>query len=84
MLASNWATLAHLEAMLGDVGAKMADKIGKMAIKSAKIADKIGKKAIKSAKMSQDGETCWQCSAPARGLPHQPRRAGGRGGGSKA
>ena len=54
MLASSWASLAHLEAMLGDVGAKMADKIGKM--------------AIKSAKMSQDGETCWQRSAPTRGL----------------
>ena len=68
MLASSWATLAHLEAMLGDVGAKMADKIGKMAIKSAKMADKIGKMAIKSAKMSQDGETCWQQGAPSRGL----------------
>ena len=50
MLASSWASLAHLEAMLGDVGAKMADKIGKM--------------AIKIVKMSQDGETCWQWGAP--------------------
>ena len=69
MLASNWATLAHLEAMLGDVGAKMADKIGKM--------------AIKSAKMSQDGETCWQCSAPARAWQCKAAGAGGSGGGSK-
>ena len=38
MLASSWASLAHLEAMLGDVGAKMADKIGKMMIKSAKMS----------------------------------------------
>ena len=36
MLASSWASAAHLEAMLGDVGAKMADKIGKMANKSVK------------------------------------------------
>ena len=45
MLASTWASLAHLEAILGDVGSswsaldiKMANKIGKMANKSAKMS----------------------------------------------
>ena len=38
MLASSWASSAHLGAILGHVGAKMADKSGKMAIKSAKMS----------------------------------------------
>ena len=43
MLASSWASMLHFRAMLWHLGAKMANKMGKM--------------AAKSAKMSQDGPT---------------------------
>ena len=43
MLASSWASMLHFRAMLGHLGAKMANKMGKM--------------TAKSAKMSQDGPT---------------------------
>ena len=37
MLASSWASMLHFRAMLGHLGAKMANKMGKMAAKSAKM-----------------------------------------------
>ena len=43
VLASSWASMLHFRAMLGHLGAKMANKMGKM--------------TAKSAKMSQDGPT---------------------------
>ena len=71
MLASSWASMLHFRAMLGHLGAKMANKMGKM--------------AAKSAKMSQDGPT-WSEKAheglppaaptgPESGLRRPPRRA---------
>ena len=48
MLASSWASLVHFRAMLGHVGAKMANKSGKMPTKNAKV--------------SQDGPT-WAAKA---------------------
>ena len=52
MLASSWASLAHVGPMLGHVGAKMRDKSDKMAIKSAKMSQDDAQEA---AKWSQDG-----------------------------
>ena len=71
MLASSWASMLHFRAMLGHLGAKMANKMGKM--------------TAKSAKMSQDGPT-WSEKAfegrppaaptgPESGLRRPPRRA---------
>ena len=37
MLASSWASMLHFRAMLGHLGAKMANKMGKMTAKSAKM-----------------------------------------------
>ena len=75
MLASSSASMLHFRAMLGHLGAKMANKMGKM--------------AAKSAKMSQDGPT-WTEKAiegclrkaptgPESGLRRPPRRAFSKG-----
>ena len=71
MLASSSASMLHFRAMLGHLGDKMANKMGKM--------------AAKSAKMSQDGPS-WSEKAfdrrspatptgPESGLRRPPRRA---------
>ena len=75
MLASSSASMLHFRAMLGHLGAKMANKMGKM--------------AAKSAKMSQDGPTWtekaiegWLRKAPTgpeSGLRRPPRRAFSKG-----
>ena len=75
MLASSWASMLHFRAMLGHLGAKMANKMGKM--------------TAKSAKMSQDGPT-WSEKAheglnrkaptgPESGRRRPPRRAFSKG-----
>ena len=71
MLASSWASMLHFRAMLGHLGDKMANKMGKM--------------AARSAKMSQDGpswsEKAHDPRSPATptgqksGLRRPPRRA---------
>jgi len=75
MLASSSASMLHFRAMLGHLGAKMANKMGKI--------------AAKSAKMSQDGPTwsekaheVWLRRAPTgpeSGLRRPPRRAFSKG-----
>ena len=57
VLASSWASMLHFRAMLGHLGAKMANKMGKM--------------TAKSAKMSQDGPT-WTEKAIDRCTPAAP------------
>ena len=75
MLASSSASMLHFRAMLGHLGAKMANKMGKMAARSAKI--------------SQDGPT-WTEKAidprspaaptgPESGRRRPPRRAFSKG-----
>ena len=75
MLASSSASMLHFRAMLGHLGDKMANKMGKM--------------AAKSAKMSQDGPT-WAAKAnegcslkaptgPESGRRRPPRRAFSKG-----
>ena len=75
MLASSSASMLHFRAMLGHLGDKMANKMGKM--------------AARSAKMNQDGPT-WAAKAieplpgsaptgPESGLRRPPRRAFSKG-----
>ena len=75
MLASSRASMLHFRAMLWHLGAKMANKMGKM--------------TAKSAKMSQDGPT-WSEKAheglprkaptsPESGLRRPPRRGFSKG-----
>ena len=52
MLARNWLVLAHVGAMLWNLGSKMAAKMAILAIKSAKMSQDGAQEAAKS---SQDG-----------------------------
>ena len=48
MLASSSASMLHFRAMLGHLGDKMANKMGKMAAKSAKVSQHRRKSALRS------------------------------------
>ena len=75
MLASSSASMLHFRAMLGHLGAKMANKMGKMAARSAKISQDEPTQSEKGMK----GDPPATPTGPESGRRRPPRRAFSKG-----